>query len=239
MLTDKLKVMKKKKLQSAKDLKMSGISKKALKERNFRKRENDRKRFEKPLRVFIEHKYKTIYEEYEQLFNLMVTNHPNKRNLVNTRTFKDWIRASEGNPKALDSVTVTETLGEYVADEQPEQSVASEQPDVASVECEQPDVASVDSEQPDVASEQPDVASLESEQPDVASLESEGANAIAAIDRQIDQIVNELMQEEELRGVLERENDDDDEGIEISVWDEIALDIEPFDYALEVEGVDW
>ena len=29
-----------------------------------------------------------------------------------------------------------------------------------------------------------------------------------------------------------------DEGIEISVWDEIALDIDPLDYELEVE-VDW
>ena len=45
------------------------------------------------------------------------------------------------------------------------------------------------------------------------------------------------MQEEELRDVLERENDDD-EGIEISVWDEIALDIEEFDYELEVDN-DW
>ena len=249
---------------------MSGISKKAIKERNFRKRKNDRKRFEKPLRVFIEHKYKTIYEEYQQLYDLMVTNHPNKRNLVNTKTFKDWKRANEGNPKASDilSVAVAETLGEYVTGEQPdvaslesEQSVASEQPDVASLESEQsmaseqPDVASLESEQ-SVASEQPDVASLESEQsvaseqlavanleseqPDVVSLGGEGANDIVDIERQIDQIVNELMQEEELRGVLEMENDDDDdEGIEISVWDELALDIEPFDYELEVEGVDW
>ena len=226
---------------------MSNLSKKAIKERNFRKRENERKRFEKPLRVFLQHKYKTIYEEYQQLHDLMVTNHPNKRNLVNTKTFKDWKRANEGNPKALNilSVAVTEISGEYVTGEQPdvaslesEQSVASEQPDVASLESEQ----SVASEQPDVASlesEQLVLASLESEQPDVASLGGEGANGIVDIERQIDQIVNELIQEEELRGVLEMENDDDDEGIEISVWHELAMDIEPFDYELEVEGVDW
>ena len=232
---------------------MSNLSKKAIKERNFRKRENERKRFEKPLRVFLQHKYKTIYEEYQQLHGLMVTNHPNKRNLVNTKTFKDWKRANEGNPKALDilSVAVTETSGEYVTGEQPdvaslenEQSVASEQPNVASLESEQSvaseqrDVASLENEQ-SVASEQPNVASLESKQPDVASLGGEGANDIVDIERQIDQIVNELIQEEELRGVLEMENDDDDEGIEISVWDELAMDIEPFDYELEVEGVDW
>ena len=227
---------------------MSGLSEKAIKERKYRRRENDRKRFEKPLRVFLEHKYETIYQEYTQLYDLMITNHPDKRNLINTKTFKEWMQANDANPKDILSVAVSETLGEYVPSEQPD--VASEQPDVAESEqpdivaSEQPDVA--ESEQPDVvASEQPDVA--ESEQPDleseqsvqglesyVASFESVGANDI---DRQIDQIIDELMQEEELRDVLERENDDD-EGIEISVWDEIALDIEEFDYELEVDN-DW
>ena len=101
-----------------KDLKMSDLSKKALKERNFRRREKDRKRFEKPLRVFLEHKYKSIYEEYEQLFNLMVNNHPNKLNLVNTKTFKNWLKANEGNPKDILSVAVAEMLGGYVAGRQ-------------------------------------------------------------------------------------------------------------------------
>ena len=162
----------------------------------------------------------------------MITNHPDKRNLINTKTFKEWMQANDANPKDILSVAVSETLGEYVPSEQPD--VASEQPDVG--ESEQPDV--VASEQPDVAeSEQPDLESEQSVQglgSYVASFESVGANDI---DRQIDQIIDELMQEEELRDVLERENDDD-EGIEISVWDEIALDIEEFDYELEVDN-DW
>ena len=209
---------------------MSGLSEKAIKERKYRRRENDRKRFEKPLRVFLEHKYETIYQEYTQLYDLMITNHPDKRNLINTKTFKEWMQANDANPKDILSVAVSETLGEYVPSEQPD--VASEQPDVA--ESEQPDV--VASEQPDVAeSEQPDLESEQSVQgleSYVASFESVGANNI---DRQIDQIIDELMQEEGLRDVLERENDDD-EGIEISVWDEIALDIEEFDYELEVDN---
>ena len=211
---------------------MSGLSEKAIKERKYRRRENDRKRFEKPLRVFLEHKYETIYQEYTQLYDLMITNHPDKRNLINTKTFKEWMQANDANPKDILSVGVSETLGEYVPSEQPD--VASEQPDVA--ESEQLDV--VASEQPDVAeSEQPDLESEQSVQgleSYVASFESVGANDI---DRQIDQIIDELMQEEELRDVFERENDDD-EGIEISVWDEIALDIEEFDYELEVDN-DW
>ena len=76
------------------------------------------------------------------------------------------------------------------------------------------------------------------EQPAVANEQLD----IAALDRQIDRIVDELLQEEELRAVMEMggdDADDDDEGIEISVWDELALDIESFDYELEVEGADW
>ena len=248
---------------------MSNVSKKALKERNFRKREKDRKRFEKPLRVFLEYKYKTIYEEYEQLFNLMVTNHPNKRNLVSTKTFKNWLQA---NPKASDilSVAVAETLGEI--DEQP--GVANEQLAMNDEANEQPGIAN---EQPGVANEQLAMNDEANEQLDVANEQlamsgeaNGGANPktsdilsvvvetlgeideqpavaneqldIAALDRQIDRIVDELLQEEELRAVMEMggdDADDDDEGIEISVWDELALDIESFDYELEVEGADW
>ena len=132
---------------------MSNVSKKALKERNFRKREKDRKRFEKPLRVFLEYKYKTIYEEYEQLFNLMVTNHPNKRNLVSTKTFKNWLQV---NPKASDilSVAVVETLGEI--DEQP--GVANEQLAMNDEANEQPGVANEQLAMNDEANEQLDVA---------------------------------------------------------------------------------
>ena len=132
---------------------MSNVSKKALKERNFRKREKDRKRFEKPLRVFLEYKYKTIYEEYEQLFNLMVTNHPNKRNLVSTKTFKNWLQV---NPKASDilSVAVAETLGEI--DEQP--GVANEQLAMNDEANEQPGVANEQLAMNDEANEQLDVA---------------------------------------------------------------------------------
>ena len=209
---------------------MSNLSKKAIKERKYRKRENDRKHFEKPLRAFIEHKYQTIFEEYQQLYDLMVTNHPHKRNLTNTKTFKEWIRTNEGNPKTSDilSVAITETLGECVTGEQSDVASLESEQSVASLESEQ-SVASLESEQ--------SVASLESEQ-FVASLESGGvpANDIADIERQIDQIVNELMLEGEVRDALESENED--EGIGINVLDEIAFDIEPFDYELEVDD-DW
>ena len=181
---------------------MSVLSEKALKERNFRKRENERKRFEKPLRVFLQHKYGTIYEEYQELYNLMVVNHPGRRNLINTKTFKEWKRANEKasseenqTPPNILSVAINETLGELPGERiltgpGSERIVVSEESKVV-------------------------VASQEGEQT--------VASDIADIERQIDDIVNELMLEE-------------DEGIGINVFDEIGFDIEPFDYELEVES---
>ena len=49
----------------------------------------------------------------------------------------------------------------------------------------------------------------------------------------LDQLVNELNREDELRDLMNIEDPNDDEGIELNVFDE--LDVEPFDYHLEVE----
>ena len=97
-------------------------SKKALKERRFRQREGERKQFEKPLRKFIEYKYTNIYEEYTQLYEAMVRNHPGVRNLTETRTFKDAV--CQATPSDI---------------EQPD--VANEQLDVTSEEL---DIAALD-----------------------------------------------------------------------------------------------
>ena len=125
----------------------------------------------KPLRVFLEHKYKTIYEEYEQLFNLMVTNHPNKRNLVSTKTFKNWLQA---NPKASDilSVAVAETLGEI--DEQ--HGVANEQLAMNDEANEQLDVANEQLAMNDEANEQLDVANEQLAMNDEANEQLDVAN---------------------------------------------------------------
>ena len=65
-------------------------SSKAIKERRFRQREKERKRFERPLNEFLKHKYRGIYDEYKELYAEMDVAHPGVRNLVNTRTFKNW-----------------------------------------------------------------------------------------------------------------------------------------------------
>ena len=61
------------------------------------------------------------------------------------------------------------------------------------------------------------------------------------IEAQVDDIINELLENHELRDFLEQADIDvlQDEGIELNVHDEIEMDIEPFDYNLEVEPFDF
>ena len=54
--------------------------------------------------------------------------------------------------------------------------------------------------------------------------------------QQVDALVNEMILDDDLRALLNTEPEDD-EGIELNIYDEI--DIEPFDYRLEVETLNW
>ena len=57
----------------------------------------------------------------------------------------------------------------------------------------------------------------------------------------VDDILNEMMEDRFLRNLLERADVDvtEDEGIVLNCFDEIAMDIEPFDFNLEVEPFDF
>ena len=66
--------------------------------------------------------------------------------------------------------------------------------------------------------------------------------SIEDMDRIIDQMVRDLQQDEQVRdllGNLEEEDIEEDEGIELNIESELAAIVEPLDYVLEVEGVDW
>ena len=51
----------------------------------------------------------------------------------------------------------------------------------------------------------------------------------------VNEILNELQEDQDLRDVLEDVNNNEDEGIGLNYFDEIELDIQPFNYDLEVE----
>ena len=49
---------------------------KAINQRNSRTVRRNERRFNEPLRAFLEFKYPTIYTEYTKLYQLMSTTHP-------------------------------------------------------------------------------------------------------------------------------------------------------------------
>ena len=51
---------------------------------------------------------------------------------------------------------------------------------------------------------------------------------------QVDNIINELVMNEDVRDILEQPNPTEDEGIELNPFEELYGDIEEFDYTLEV-----
>ena len=216
-------------------------SSKAIKERKFRKREKERKHFEGPLRQFIEHKYKNIFKEYVELYDLMVANHPGKRNLTRTKTFRDWMRANEASPSDILSTVIRETFGQ---DYMEAVNTENEGDEAVNTENEGDEAVSTENEGDEavnIENEGDEAANIKNEGDDEAvNTENEGdqaANVLDDIEGQVDGIMNELMQDEEFRNLLNPEPED--EGIEMTLFDDIVFDIEPFDFDVEVEGYDW
>ena len=121
-------------LRNAKSRKMSHQtqpSSKAIRERNFRKKERERKRFDGPLRQFVEIKYPAIFKEYFELYELMIVNHPGKRDLSRSRTFSQWKRAIQAPATDILSTVVREVFeqeheGEGLVDQSEEATVGDQ-----------------------------------------------------------------------------------------------------------------
>ena len=95
---------------------------KAINLRKSRVIRRNERRFNTPLRAFLEHKYPAIYSEYVDLFQIMSTAHPQRRKLTSTTTFRRW---KENNspaviPPACNDV-LTQALLETFATETPDQ----------------------------------------------------------------------------------------------------------------------
>ena len=244
----------------------ANMSIKAVKERRFRQREKQRKRFESPMRKFIEVKYPNIFQEYTQLYDTLNRNHPDIRNLTKTSTFRRWLDSVNEVP-TLDilSTVIRETLdqdeapkvrdeGDEIASHESGDQVyeaddeaASQADEVDEAANQTVEVASQD-EANEAASQADEVDEAANQVDEVASQDkaNEAANILIGmnnivnvlmnVEDQVDDIINELMQDQGMRDILA---EPEDEGIEINPLDDIAYDIEPFDFNLEVENYDW
>ena len=204
-------------------------SKKTVRQREVRLTKSKERHFNMPLRHFIEHKYPDIFEEYRDLYNQMVINHPKRINLMKSKTFKKWLKSIESTNNHTPEDLSTETTDQNLSVEAPAVVVQAQETD-QNLPVEAPAV---------VVQAQETDQNLPVEVPTVAVQETGEDIFPNDLEAQIDGIMNELLQDELIRGVLDPGNDIElDEGIELNILDEIYQDIEPFDYDLEVELYD-
>ena len=207
-------------------------SKKAIKSRIYRKNQWEQRRFESPLREFIEIRYKVAFAEYKELYKLMDAQNPKKNDLRKCKLFKQWKIENWKESSDILTTAIRETIGKT---SEAELSETSEAELSGTSEAEQVETSEAGQSE---TSEAEQAETSESERNYTEQIMNEGyaeetmnENLLAA--QHLDQLVNELNREDELRDLMNIEDPNDDEGIELNVFDEI--DVEPFDYRLEVE----
>ena len=197
-------------------------SDKAKKSRVYRRNRREERKFESPLREFIEIKYRSIFEEYTVLYKKMVEENPNKIDLKKSETFKQW-KWDQLNPDVL-SQAIAETIGETNNTEVNETN-NTEVSETNNTEVSETNNSEVSETNSSEVSEAINNIDYESEVLDEGMLAA----------RQVDELVNEMFRDDQLRELLNTQVED--EGIELNIEEEI--DIEPFDYNLEVETFNW
>ena len=220
---------------------------KAKKSREYRKKLREQRRFEAPLRQFVEIKYKEIYQEYVVLYKQMDAENPNKIDLRKTEIFRQWKKLNEQSNIDILTLAIKETIEaeheqteDSEADSEHEQTEDSE----ADSEHEQTEDNGADSEHEQTEDNGADSEHEQTEDSGEANNNLDIENPMWGVDegllaaQQVDQLVNQMIIDDELRAMLEPEPEDD-EGIELNAYDELEMDIEPFDYRLEVELADW
>ena len=239
---------------------------KATKERQYRQRELQRKRFDIPLRKFLEIKYPKVYGEYHELYEMLNRYNPYMRNLTKSHTFKIWKEGlnQQSAPDILTSV-IKETFQQDEAEEDgtdTEQNTETGGQDETSTDQNAEQTYETDSQttdQDETATVQNTEQTYEADGQDETTTNNHGellfkvkdetieaapvlvsvdelVDIMSNVEERVDDIVNQLMEEQTVRDILA---EPEDEGIELNALDDIDIDLEPFDFNLEVENYNW
>ena len=151
----------------------------------------------------------------------MVEENPDKIDLRKTITFKHWKHVQQQTKPDILTLAVRETIEGETArdgDEAGQSNNNDNEHNESEVTLSGDEGQGYDGE-------------VETERSETHVWEDEGMAAV----RQVDELVNEMIRDDEIRALLD--NETNDEGIELNLEDE--LDIESFDYRLEVELAEW
>ena len=235
----------------------SGIPKK-VREANLRRQRSKERKFNEPLRIFFERRHPNILIEFGQLYDWLDQQNPNRKSLINTDAFKQWMFH---NPLPSPNFSTPPTPTRLPMCSPPVQQIDNPlsstnfsippmptclpSPPVKPKQFSLPHL-----EIPLLSASQLSQYSSPSAHTDEDILGTTFRKVFGSVEpislKEVDvpeAIVNELMENEflrellsseeaelpELRGLLEEELNVD-EGIELNHLDEIAEDIEPFDF---------
>ena len=212
--------------------------------RRWRENNYKDKRFNKPLREYIELKYGDIYNEYCSFFKSLDEQHPSSKDLTKTQTYRKW-KNELLNDESTESEDETDTTHNQIDPAEPDVLTAIEpaEPDTTDNQTEpaEPDTTDnqIDPAEPDVLT----VTIQETLSPVVNGINID----INEVDNIIEQMINEFEQDDAIPDLLNQNNDElvhphyqnGDEGIGLDIETELEDIIEPFDYNLEVEGFEF
>ena len=191
---------------------------KAVRLRDSRAKRRNQRMFNNPLRVFLEHKYPTIFSEYSDLYQTMRTAHPRRNKLETSATFRQWMRNNPVPANTIPQQPCLDILTQAIQETFNQTTSQNNSQDVQPEQCIDPSSEEPVQNSQDVQTEQHNPPQDEYD-----------------IHAQADAIIDEILANEDLVNIMEQPNSNEDEGIELNLLDEIYGDIESFDYALEVE----
>ena len=216
----------------------------AVRARERREKDREDQRYNETLKEYVKFKYSHIIDEFGPFYEGLKGRYPKDMVYVNTDEFRRWrknqIQISFGNVQVayFDKVDLHgEKTSEEEEDSEQEQyeqqhsEQHGEQQQQSEQHGEQEQHEQQQSEQHDEQQHLEQQVEQHSEQHGIWQQQQQ---QIEQADDEINQIINELE-----NGGVPLQNNNDDEGIHLDLYDELQYDIEEFDYRLEAELGDW
>ena len=205
-------------------------SEKTFQARQRRKRDSEGKRFNNPLKIYVERKHPKIFKEFKKFLNFFERANPRKKDLTKSETFRQWM---------LENPIPSETSSSTIANTNPsETSLASEINSSSTIANTNPSETSLASEinsSSSIANTNPSETSLASEINSSSTIANTNPSETSTTPNTLSQLVDELFDFDGIPDEVLFGNNENDEGIELNSFDELAYDYEPFDFLNETK----
>ena len=210
--------------------------------REWRKNNYEEKRFNKGLRGYLEIKYRDIYNKYNWFYKSLSEQHPNAKDLTKTKTYKAW-KKRQLNCEDIEQENQQQDETEPTQPSEQENQQQDETEPTQPSEQENQQQDETEPTQPSQAENQRDILAEALGEP--LSPNNIERLDIDELDNMVQRVIDELEQDESVRNLLNDQEllhphyRDEDEGIDLDVEIELEAIVEPFDYQVEVEGLDY